>query len=127
MSQERNGFKKLTVFNASYQLAIEIHHLSKTFPAVEKYLLVNQVRRSSRSVCANIAEAYGKRRYLKHFISKLTDADGEASETILWLDFAKEFSYINSDQHKKLVTRYYEVGRMIGGMIKHPDKFQPRT
>lgn len=89
-------------------------------------MLVNQIRRSSRSVCANIAEAYRKRRYPKHFFSKLTDADGEASETGIWLDFAKDFGYINKEEYINLINRYLKAGRMLGGMMKNPEKFIPR-
>ena len=89
-------------------------------------MLVNQIRRSSRSVCANIAEAYRKRRYPKHFVSKLTDADGEASETGIWLDFAKDFGYINKEEYINLINRYLKAGRMLGGMMKNPEKFIPR-
>jgi len=121
------GLQQLIVFRNSYQLSLEIHEVSKTFPSNEKYLLINQVRRSSRSVCANIAESYRKRRYIKHFISKLTDADGEVSETILWLDYARDFGYIDNVKYITLCNRYYEIGKMIGGMIKFPEKFLPRA
>lgn len=125
--QHTFGFKQLTVFKESYQLALKINQISKTFPEIEKYLLANQIRRSSRSVCANIAEAYRKRRYLKHFISKLTDADGEASETTLWLDFSKDLGYIENDLYLSLIDQYSKIGKMLGGMIKHPEKFLPRN
>ena len=82
------GFKNLKVYIKAYQIAIEIFEASKAFPTEEKYSLTDQIRRSSRSVCANIAEAYRKRRYPKHFTSKITDSDAEASETIVWNDFA---------------------------------------
>ena len=127
MVQDKFGYKKLSVFNNSYHLALKIHQISKSFPESEKYLLISQIRRSSRSVSANIAEAYGKRRYLKNFISKLTDADGEVGETILWLDFALDFEYITRIQQANLVQDYHEIGKMIGGMMKHPHKFLPRN
>ena len=120
------GFKEMDVYRLSYQLALDLFHITKKFPRDEKYLLVNQIRRSSRSVCANIAEAYRKRRYPKHFVSKLTDADGEASETGIWLDFAKDFGYINKEEYINLINRYLKAGRMLGGMMKNPEKFIPR-
>jgi four helix bundle protein len=120
------GFKEMDVYRLSYQLALDLFHITKKFPPDEKYLLVNQIRRSSRSVCANIAEAYRKRRYPKHFVSKLTDADGEASETGIWLDFAKDFGYINKEEYFNLISRYLKAGRMLGGMMKNPEKFIPK-
>ena len=87
-------FKKLISYQKSFDLAMSIFEVSKSFPKEETYSLTDQIRRSSRSVCANISEAYRKRRYPKHFISKLTDADGENSETNTWLDFALACYYI---------------------------------
>ncbi len=121
------GFKDLNVYKQAYKLALDVSFLSKRFPIDEKYLLTDQIRRSSRSICANIAEAYRKRQYVKHFISKLSDADGETSETLIWLDFSKDLGYIGEDVHKILTNRYIEIGKMIGGMIKKPDKFLYRT
>jgi four helix bundle protein len=85
--------------------------------------LTDQIRRSSRSVCANIAEAYRKRRYVKHFISKLTDSDGENSETSTWLDFALECEYITKETHLDLNDKAVEIGKLINFMINNPDKF----
>jgi len=87
-------FEDLIAFRKAYANAMLIFETSKAFPTVEKYSLTDQIRRSSRSVCANIAEAYRKRRYPKHFISKLTDADGENSETAVWIKFAFDCKYI---------------------------------
>jgi len=120
------GFRDLIVYKKAYNLAKDIHEISKSFPVEEKYSLTDQVRRSSRSVCANIAEAYRKRRYPKHFTSKITDADAEASETVTWLDFALDFNYITKDMHDNLETGYEEVGRMLGSMADHPEKFLPK-
>ena len=89
-------FKELLAYKKSFDLAMLIFEISKTFPKEETYSLTDQIRRSSRSVCANISEAYRKRRYPKHFISKLTDADGENSETNTWLDFALGCKYITN-------------------------------
>ena len=86
--------------------AIMSHSISyKEFPEDERYLLVSQIRRSSRSICANIAEAYRKRKYPKHFVSKLSDADSEASETMIWLDFSKDLGYIDNNQHAEYSNR----------------------
>jgi four helix bundle protein len=104
---------------------MEIFHLSKTFPQEEKYSLTDQIRRSSRSVPINIAEAYRKRQYPKSFVSKLSDADGEATETQGWLDFALDCGYISTEKHKQLTDGYLDVGRMLGVMIAQPEKFVP--
>ena len=124
------GFKDLKVYQLAYWLAMDIFKISKSFPVEEKYSLTDQIRRSSRSVCANLAEAYRKRRYPKHFISKVTDADCQASETIVWIDFAKNCGYINNNIHKELNDKYEEVGKMLGRAwqtvrinFHHGDKF----
>jgi four helix bundle protein len=127
MTGNQFGFKNLYVYQLSYQLALEIFLISKGFPSIEKYSLVDQIRRSSRSVCTNIAEAYRKRLYPKHFVSKLSDADGECSETGIWLDFAKDLGYLCSEDYLDLVTRYVNIGRMLGSMMKNPEKFLPRS
>ncbi len=121
------SFKDLKVYRKAYELAMEIYRVSPTFPKEERYALMDQVRRSSRSVCANIAEAYRKRRYMKHFTSKVTDADGEASETLVWIDFARDAGYLADDIHDSLVEGYEEVGRMLGGMADHPERFLPKV
>jgi len=105
---------------------MEIFNVSKSFPKEEVYSLTDQIRRSSRSVCANIGEGYRKRIYPKHFVTKISDADGECTETLIWLDFAKDCGYIPEDIYKKLYKEYEEVGRMLGGMVKHPEKFLPK-
>lgn len=116
-------YKELLAFKKAFSLAMEIFKVSKLFPKEETYSLTDQIRRSSRSVCANMAEAYRKRRYVKHFISKLTDCDGENSETSTWLDFALECDYINIEIHKELNEKSLEVGKLINYMINNPDKF----
>lgn len=121
------GHKGLKVFQLAYDLAMEIFHLSKSFPKDETYALTDQIRRSSRSVAANIAEGYRKRLYPKHFVSKMSDADGEATETQVWLEFARDSEYISSERCEELLTRYEEVGRMLGGMIAHPERFLPKS
>lgn len=104
-------------------MADEIFELSKLFPKEEKYSLTDQIRRSSRSVCACIAEAYRKRRYPAHFVSKLTDADMENAETEVWLDFANDYKYIAADKYQSIVLLNNEAGRLLGYMIDHPEKF----
>ncbi len=121
------SFKDLKVYQLAYKAAMRIFQLSKKFPKEETYSLTDQIRRSSRSVCSNIAEGYRKRIYPNHFKSKMTDADGEASETIVWLDFAKDSNYITEEEHKGLNQWYDETGRMLNSMIEHPEKFIPKT
>lgn len=105
---------------------MEIFQLTKTFPKEETYSLTDQIRRSSRAVAANIAEAYRKRQYPKHFVSKLSDADGEASETQVWLELSRDCGYTSAEKCQDLVVRYEEVGRMLGGMISNPESFLPK-
>lgn len=118
-----NSAKELKVYKAAYDLAMKVFELSKAFPPEERYALTGQIRRSSRSVCLNLREAWAKRRYEAHFISKLTDRDGENSETDSSLDFAADCKYITSEQHADLVGRCEEVGKMLGSMIKNPGSF----
>ena len=116
-------FRELLAYKMGFQLSMEIFQLSKSFPIEEKYSLTDQIRRFSRSVCANIAEAYRKRRYVAHFISKLTDSDGENSETNVWLEFAYECNYINKEVFLDLSGKTQEVGKLINFMINNPEKF----
>src|SRR6266516_4806024 len=102
---------------------MEIFDASKGFPAEEKYSLTDQMRRSSRSVCTNIREAWAKRRYEAHFVSKLTDADGENAETDTWLDFTRDCNYLSSSDYAIFVEKCREVGAMLGGMINDPSSF----
>jgi four helix bundle protein len=115
--------KDLKVYQKAYVLAMEIFNISKQWPAGEKFSLTDQIRRSSRSVCSNLREAWAKRRYEAHFISKLTDADGENSETDTWLDFAKDCQYLDDDDHRRLFEECQAIGGMIGSMIKKPIPF----
>jgi four helix bundle protein len=101
--------------------------LTKKFPPEEKYSLTDQIRRSSRSVCANIAEAWRSRKYPKNFVSKLTDSDTEATETLVWLDFALHFGYLTSDQHKELSDHYDHICSQLTLMMSEPNKWTPRT
>ncbi len=117
------GFRGLKVYQAAFELAFDIFELTKAFPENEKYGLVDQIRRSSRATAAIIAEAYRKRTYPKSFVSKLVEADGEATETQVWLDFAERCGYLSKRKHEELIQRSEEIGRMLGGMLKHPEKF----
>ncbi|OUD36292.1 four helix bundle protein [Flavobacterium sp. FPG59] len=116
-------FKELAAFQKSFLLAMNIFNLSKSFPKEEKYALTDQIRRSSRSVSANIAEAFRKRRYPNHFISKLTDSDAENSETSVWLEFALKCEYIDLATFTELNNQTIEIGKLINFMINNPGKF----
>lgn len=120
------GYKDLIVFQKAYKAAMEIFTESKKFPKDETYSLTDQVRRSSRSVCANIGEAYRKRIYPKHFVSKLSDSDAECAETMIFLDFALDCGYLNKDKHKQLIAEYLQIGKMLGSMMLSPEKFSPK-
>ena len=117
------GFRDLKVYQLAFNLAMEIFHESKKFPAEEKYSLTDQIRRASRSVPGNIAEGYRKKRYPKMFFSKMVDADGEATETQVWLDIAQACGYLSEVRQLELRRGYEEVGRMLGTMIVHPERF----
>lgn len=118
-----NSAKELKVYKTAYKLAMEIYGISKQWPKEEIYSLTDQIRRSSRSVCANIREAWAKRRYEAHFISKLTDSDAENSETDTWLDFARDCGYLSEEDNKRLTGHCSEIGKMLGSMLKSPQKF----
>jgi four helix bundle protein len=116
-------FRELMGYKKAMDLSMEIFILSKSFPSEERYSLTDQVRRSSRSVCANMAEAYRKRRYTNHFISKLTDCDAENSETNVWLEFALKCGYITEEKYLFLTEKNTEIGKLINYMINNPEKF----
>ena len=117
------GFRDLKAYQISYELAMEVFRESKHFPAEEKYSLTEQIRRASRSVAANIAEGYRKKRYPKMFVSKMADADGEATETQVWLDIARDCGYLSPQIQARLTAGYQEVGKMLGSMIIKPERF----
>lgn len=117
------SFKTLMAYQKGFDLAMEIFHLTKTFPSSEQFVLTSQIVRSSRGVCSSIAEAYRKRQYVKHFKSKLSDADSENSETQLWLDFALACNYISKEKGQDLQNKSKEIGKLINYMINNPDKF----
>ena len=116
--------RDLEVYKLAQEQAMGIFEISKSFPKEEKYSLTDQIRRSSRSVCANLGEAYRKRQYPAHFISKVSDADMENTETQVWFDFAYKCKYINSEILKSLVQRSQSIGRILNHMMNHPEKFQ---
>lgn len=112
---------ELEVFDRAFQAAMHIFELSKRFPKEETYALTDQVRRCSRSVCTNLAEAWRKRRYRAAFVSKLCDSEGEAAETQVWLQFAVKCGYMDRDQAADLYQRYDSVLGTLVGMINHPE------
>jgi four helix bundle protein len=120
------GHRDLKAYQLAYNLAMDIFKMSRTFPEDERYLLTSQIRRSSRSVAANLAEGYRKRQYPNMFVSKMADCDAEATETQVWLDFARECGYLSPEHHARLMAGYEELGRLLNGMIGEPDSFTPR-
>jgi four helix bundle protein len=115
--------RELEVYKLAFKVAVDIYNLSKSFPKEETYSLTDQIRRSSRSVCANLAEAFRKRKYPKHFVSKLSDSEAEAAETQVWLDFALEFKYINQEQFDSLDEKYnFVIGKLVN-MANQPEKW----
>ena len=117
------SFRDLIVYQKARQVAKDVFELTKGFPKEERYSLTDQVRRSSRSVGAQIAEAWAKRRYEKHFVSKLTDADGEQQETQHWVESAHDCAYLTIQQVDKLVADLSEVGRMLESMMQKSSSF----
>lgn len=115
--------KELTVYKKAYQQAMDFFEISKVFPAEERYAMTSQGRRFSRSVYHNLREAWTKRRYEAHFISKLTDCDGENSETDTCWDFARDCGCISPKDHEAATALNKEIGKMLGSMINHPEKF----
>ena len=116
-------FRDLKVYQKAFKLAMNIFNLTKSFPDEEKFGLISQIRRSSRSVCSSIAEAYRKRKYPAHFVSKTTDADMENSETQVWLDFAISCKYIDKKVYQDFKLRSEEIGKMLNHMIENPEKY----
>lgn len=125
MSRIEN-YKDLIVYTKAYGLAMEIFFVSMAFPKEEKYSLTDQIRRSSRSVTANLAEAWAKRRYSKVFVNKLTDCLGEANETNVWLNYSKDCNYIPDEIFLKLAAENEEVCKMLISMINNSDKWCPK-
>jgi four helix bundle protein len=123
MSERILSFKDLRVYKLAFESQQEIFKVSKTFPAGERYALTDQIRRSSRSIGANIAEGWQKRRYVAHFVSKLTDADGEQAETQHWLDTAGACNYVSEKEQTALLGKCKRIGQMLGTMMAKPEKF----
>ncbi len=115
--------RDLLVYQKAFDLAMEIFELTKSFPKEETYSLTDQIRRSSRSVNANLAEAYRKRRYPNHFISKLSDADTENGETQVWLDFAFSCKYISEEQYQSMQLQTEEIAKLLVYMMNNAAKF----
>jgi four helix bundle protein len=117
------SFRDLHVYQKAKCVAQQVFELTRRFPQEERYSMTDQIRRSSRSVGAQIAEAWAKRRYKKHFVSKLTDADGEQQETQHWTDSAHDCKYITDQQRNALIADLTEIGRMLGAMMQKADSF----
>jgi four helix bundle protein len=117
------GFRDLRVYQLAFKLAMEIYEESKKFPREELYSLTDQIRRASRSVPGNIGEGYRRRLYPKIFVNKMSEADGEGTETQVWIDFAYACGYISAELQSRWRRGYEEVGRMLGSMIAHPERF----
>ena len=118
-----SGYRDLKVYQQAYQLAVEIFDKTKRFPTEEKYSLTDQIRRSSRSVPANIAEAWKKRKYPKSFVAKMIDAAGEAGEVEVWLDFSRDHGYFSEAEFQYFSKKYSEVSAMLYGVVDKADKF----
>ncbi|MEO1255994.1 MAG: four helix bundle protein [Bacteroidota bacterium] len=117
------SFRELTVYKKAFSLAMEIFKITKDFPKEETYSLTDQIRRSSRSVCTTVGEAYRKRQYEKHFISKTSDADMENTETQVWLDFSLSCQYLDRVRYNELMEKSEEVGKLLNHMISYPEKY----
>jgi four helix bundle protein len=118
--------KELIVYQLAFKVSMEIFQITKSFPKEELYALTSQIRRSSRSVCANLAEAFRKRRYEKAFVSKLSDSEGEAAETQVWLEYSIECGYLNDEIYHRLFNEYEKTIGMLINMINQPDKWSIR-
>ncbi len=118
-----NSFSDLIVYQKAYAVSMDIFLMTKSFPKEERYSLLDQIRRLSRSICANLAEAWAKRRYEKVFINKLSDCLGEEFETETWLKYSLDCEYIKDEKYKELIMKYEEVRKMLISMLKYPEKF----
>lgn len=117
------SFRDLIVYKKAFDLSMSIYEITKAFPTDEKYSLVSQMRRSSRSVCANLAEGYRKRQYPAHFVAKVSDADMENTETSIWLDFALACKYITEETFTSLKNTNIEIGKLLYDIMKYPEKY----
>ncbi|HEY1166562.1 MAG TPA: four helix bundle protein [Chitinophaga sp.] len=118
--------KDLIVYKKAFDVAMRIFQATKKFPAEERYSLTDQIRRSSRAVCANLAEAYRKREYSAHFTAKISDADMKSTETQTWLDFALSCNYMHKEEYEYCAQQITEVGRLLQHMKRFPEKYQPK-
>ena len=123
MSEKISSFKDLRVYKLAFELQQDIFETSKGFPAEERYALTDQIRRASRSIGANLSEAWQKRLYVAHFVSKLTDADGEQAETQHWLDTATACNYVSEREQDALLAKCSRIGQMLGTLMAKPEKF----
>ncbi|MEE4256146.1 MAG: four helix bundle protein [Bacteroidales bacterium] len=121
------NYKNLKVYLLAMEQAMDIFNITKSFPKEEKYSLTDQIRRSSRSICASVGEAYRKRQYPAHFASKLSDADMENTETQIWLEFAARCEYISQNTKCSLLIRSQGIGKLLNYMILHPEKYQRKN
>jgi four helix bundle protein len=121
------SFRDLTFYKKAFSLAMDIFRITKTFPPEEKFSLTDQVRRSSRSVCTCIGEAYRKRQYKAHFVSKSSDADMENTETRVWIDFALASEYLTKNEWSDFETKAEEIGKLLNHMIENPEKYIRKT
>jgi four helix bundle protein len=118
-----SSHKQLLAYKKAFELSIMVFSITKNFPKEERYPLIDQIRRSTRSVCTNLAEANARRKYKDYFLSKITDCVSENSETEVWLDFSFEFKYINQLEYNELLFLNTEVGKLLWYMFNNPDKF----
>lgn len=116
-------YSDLVVYKKAFELAMEIFEMTKAFPKEEKYSLIDQIRRSSRSVCANLGEGYRKRKYPAHFVAKMTDCDMENTETQVWLEFSYRCGYIIEEVYKDKKAKCEEVGKLLQDIIRNPAKY----
>ena len=118
-----SDFRDLRVYQKAFKNAMLVFEMVKKFPTEEKYGLSSQIRNSSRSVCSCLAEGYRKRKYINHFVAKVSDSDMENSESIVWVNFALACKYIAHAEHNNMVNRFEEVGKMLNHIIDHPEKY----
>jgi len=124
--QSIRSYKELRVYQAAIDAAMRIFEITKRFPTEERFSMVDQIRKASRSVCANIGEAWRKRRYPAHFVSKLSDSEGEAEETRVWLDLAFRCKYISDEEANELDQTYDGILGQLVRMIEHPEQWTIR-
>lgn len=118
-----NSYRDLQAYQKAYKLSMQVFETTKTFPKEEKYSLTDQLRRSARSITSNLAEAWAKKLYEKHFISKLSDSLGEEYETEVWLQYSRDCDYLNKEEYDKLISDYEEVRKLLIYMINNSSKF----